>query len=70
LKKKQERTPLLGQIDPKQIKGVTVLENNMYYCPVFYHKVPRNDFLAITHLDKYGNPSIYIRELSDMYLMG
>ena len=51
-------------------KGLTVLENNMYYCPVFYHKAPRNDFLAITHLDKHGNPTIYIRELTDMYLMG
>lgn len=70
LKKKGEKIPLLGQIDTKQYKGITVLENNMYYCPVFYHKTPRNDFLCVLHQDKHGNQQVFVRELQEMYLMG
>lgn len=70
LKKKGEKIPLLGQIDPKQYRGITVLENNMYYCPAFYHRAPRNDFLCLLHQDKHGSPQIYLRELQEVYLVG
>jgi Protein of unknown function (DUF3591) len=53
LKKRGEKIPLLGQIDSSR-KGITVLENNMYYCPVFYHKAHKNDFLCVMHQDKHG----------------
>ena len=53
MKKRGEKIPLLGQID-NQRKGITVLENNMYYCPVFYHKAHKNDFLCVMHQDKHG----------------
>ena len=70
LKKKGEKIPLLGQIDTKPYKGLTVMENNMYYCPVFYHKPQMNDFLCVVHKDKKGNSSIIIRDLQDLYVMG
>lgn len=70
LKKKGEKIPLLGQIDTRYYKGITVMENNMYYCPVFYHKPQRNDFLCVVHRDKQLNPTIIVRELSELYVMG
>lgn len=69
MKKRGEKIPLLGQID-NQRKGITVLENNMYYCPVFYHKTHKNDFLCIMHQDKKGKNQIFVRELQEVYLMG
>ena len=42
----------------------------MYYCPVFYHKPQRSDFLCVFHKDKNGKQSIIVRELSEMYVMG
>ena len=42
----------------------------MYYCPVFYQKTNRNNFLCVVHQDKHGNNQIFVRELQEMYLMG
>lgn len=70
LKKKGEKIPLLGQINTNVYKGLTVMENNMFYCPVFYHKPQKSDFLCIIHKDKKGKNSILVRELSDIYVMG
>ena len=72
LKKKGEKIPLLGQIDTKNSLGITVLENNMYLSPVFYHKLsPKSaDFLCVFHRDKNGIPSIVVRELSEVYAVG
>jgi hypothetical protein len=56
LKKKGEKTPLLGQVDTRHYKGITILENNLYYAPVFYQKAQRNDFLCVVHRDKNDRP--------------
>jgi hypothetical protein len=49
LKKKGEKIPLLAKLTLREYKGITVLENNMYFCPVFYHKTQKNDFLCVVH---------------------
>lgn len=50
-----------------------MLENNLYVCPVVYHKpqkARRNDFLCVVHRDKNQKASIVVRELSEMYVVG
>ena len=71
LKKKGEKIPLLGQIDPKLYRGITLLENNLYNCPVFYHKVNRStDFVCVLHRDKKGGRTIVVREIPELYVLG
>lgn len=43
-----EKLDLLGQVDKSKYKGLTILENNMYNAPVFYHRIPSttNDFFC------------------------
>eukprot|EP00826_Nyctotherus_ovalis_P022309 TRINITY_DN1733_c0_g4_i1.p1 TRINITY_DN1733_c0_g4~~TRINITY_DN1733_c0_g4_i1.p1 ORF type:complete len:740 (+),score=207.69 TRINITY_DN1733_c0_g4_i1:252-2471(+) len=50
----KDRIPLLGQLDPSHYKGITILENNMYRAPVFYHDWREQDFLLIKHKSKNG----------------
>lgn len=61
LRNRGEKIPLLGQLDLQHYKGLTVLENNLYVCPVFYHKqalqkTRRNDFFCVVHRDKNQKP--------------
>lgn len=39
---------LLGQVDKSKFNGITLLENNLYNAPVFYHRMPStsNDFFC------------------------
>ncbi len=48
----KDKLPLLGQLDQTMYKGVTIIENNMYRGPVFYHAQPREEFLLVRHKKK------------------
>ena len=50
----KDRVPLLGQIDQSKYKGITIIENNMYRAPVFYHKMANQEYLLIKHKNKSG----------------
>lgn len=50
----KDRIPLLGQLDPSHYKGITIVENNMYRAPVFYHDEREQDFLLVKHKSKNG----------------
>lgn len=55
LKKPGEKLNLLGQIQSyDDYKGVTILDNNMYSAPCFYHTADRQDFFCAVHLNKDG----------------
>ncbi len=48
----KDKLPLLGQLDQTQYKGISILENNMYRAPLFYHSQPREEFLLVRHKKK------------------
>ena len=75
-----QKLPLLGQIDQNEIKGINVIDNNMYRAPVFYEKIKENNssnniskpkkrynFLLTLKRSKDGKQSFYIRELEHLY---
>lgn len=71
LKKKGDKIPhLLGQIENKRYKGITILENNMFLAPTFFHQTAKHDFLCVLHQDKKGQAQLFVRELSDIYTVG
>ena len=67
---------LLGQIDLNEIKGMNIIDNNLYRAPVFYEKInfqtsipnkKRYNFLLTFHKNKEGKKVFYIRELEHLY---
>jgi len=67
---KMLKVPLLGQIDTRHFKGVTVLDNNMYQAPIFCHSSQKSDFLCVFHTDRRSKRQIFIREINDLYTVG
>jgi hypothetical protein len=54
-----------------EYKGVTILDNNMYNAPVFYHTADRQDFFCCLHLSEDGKRrTVVIRELDYLYTVG
>ena len=39
LLKSEKKLPLIGQIDQNEIKGINIIDNNMYKAPAFYEKI-------------------------------
>jgi hypothetical protein len=70
MKKKGEKLELLGQIAHEDFKGITILENNMYNAPVFYHAADRQDFFCSVHLNKKNTREVIVRELENLYTVG
>lgn len=73
MKQKLEKIDLLGQCDKEKFNGLTILENNMYNAPVFYHRIPstNNDFFCSMIKQKDSNERrIVIRSLSSFYTVG
>ena len=79
--KHEQKLPLLGQIDLNEIKGMNIIDNNLYRAPVFYEKInfpnsssntsipnkKRYNFLLTFHKNKEGKKVFYIRELEHLY---
>ena len=79
--KQEQKLPLLGQIDLNEIKGMNIIDNNLYRAPVFYEKInfpnsssntsipnkKRYNFLLTFHKNKEGKKVFYIRELEHLY---
>ena len=73
IKGKLEKLDLLGQVDKDKYKGLTMLENNMYNAPVFYHRIPstNNDFFCSVIKQNNSNDSrIVVRSLDLFYTVG
>ena len=68
-----EKLDLLGQVDKSKYKGLTMLENNMYNAPVFYHRMPstNNDFYCSVIKQNNTNDSrIVVRSLNSFFTVG
>lgn len=75
-----QKIPLLGQIDQNEIKGINIIDNNMYRAPVFYENIKednssnniskpkkRYNFLLTLKRSKDGKQQFYIREVEHLY---
>ena len=83
LLKSEQKLPLIGQIDQNEIKGMNIIDNNMYKAPVFYEKIshpnsaknttldPQNkkryNFLITFSKNEKGQKYFHIRELENLY---
>ena len=83
LLKPEQKLPLIGQIDQNEIKGINVIDNNMYRAPVFYEKIShpnsakntsidspnkkRYNFLITFSKNEKGQKFFQIRELENLY---
>ena len=80
LLKPEQKLPLLGQIDQNELKGINIIDNNMYKAPVFYEKISYPNSAINTSLDKKrynflitfsknekGQKVFHIRELEHLY---
>ena len=83
LLKSEQKLPLVGQIDQNEIKGMNIIDNNMYKAPVFYEKIshpnsarnttldPQNkkryNFLITFTKNDKGQKFFQIRELENLY---
>ena len=83
LLKSEQKLPLIGQIDQNEIKGMNVIDNNMYRAPVFYEKIShpnsaknttldsqnkkRYNFLITFTKNEKGQKFFHIRELENLY---
>jgi len=83
LLKSEQKLPLIGQIDQNEIKGMNIIDNNMYKAPVFYEKIshpnsaknttldPQNkkryNFLITFSKNEKGQKYFQIRELENLY---
>ena len=80
LLKPEQELPLLGQIDINELKGINIIDNNMYKAPVFYEDIsyPNNarntslgkkryNFLMTFSKNKEGQKEFHIRELEHLY---
>ena len=78
--KPEQKLPLLGQIDQNEIKGINIIDNNMYRSPVFYEKIShpnssintslnkkRYNFLITFTKNENGQKIFHIRELEHLY---
>ena len=78
--KPEQKLPLLGQIDQNEIKGINIIDNNMYRAPVFYEKIShpnsaintslnkkRYNFLITFTKNENGQKIFHIRELEHLY---
>ena len=85
LLKPEQKLPLIGQIDQNEIKGMNVIDNNMYRAPVFYEKIShpnsakntsldapnkkRYNFLITFTKNEKGQKFFQIRELENLYIV-
>ena len=80
LLKPEQKLPLLGQIDQNELKGINIIDNNMYKAPVFYEKIShpnsaintslgkkRYNFLITFSKNEKGQKVFHIRELEHLY---
>jgi transcription initiation factor TFIID subunit 1 len=80
LLKPEQKLPLLGQIDQNELKGINIIDNNMYKAPVFYEKIShpnsaintslgkkRYNFLITFSKNDKGQKVFHIRELEHLY---
>ena len=80
LLKPEQKLPLLGQIDQNELKGINIIDNNMYKAPVFYEKISypnsaintslgkkRYNFLITFTKNDKGQKVFHIRELEHLY---
>ena len=80
LLKPEQKLPLIGQIDQNELKGMNIIDNNMYRAPVFYEKISHPNSAINTSLDKKrynflitfsknekGQNVFHIRELEHLY---
>ena len=81
--KPEQKLPLIGQIDQNEIKGMNIIDNNMYRAPVFYEKIShpnsakntsidfpnkkRYNFLITFSKNEKGQKFFQIRELENLY---
>ena len=80
LLKPEQKLPLIGQIDQNELKGINIIDNNMYKAPVFYEKISypnsaintslnkkRYNFLITFTKNESGQKVFHIRELEHLY---
>ena len=80
LLKPEQKLPLIGQIDQNELKGMNIIDNNMYRAPAFYEKISHPNSAINTSLDKKrynflitfsknekGQNVFHIRELEHLY---
>ena len=83
LLKPEQKLPLIGQIDQSELKGMNIIDNNMYKAPVFYEKIShpnsaintsldapnkkRYNFLITFSKNEKGQKVFHIRELEHLY---
>ena len=83
LLKPEQKLPLIGQIDQNELKGINIIDNNMYKAPVFYEKISfpnsgintsldapnkkRYNFLITFGKNERGQKVFHIRELEHLY---
>ena len=82
LLKPEQKLPLIGQIDQNEIKGMNIIDNNMYKAPAFYEKISypnsaknttidpqkkRYNFLITFSKNEKGQKYFQIRELENLY---
>eukprot|EP01022_Parablepharisma_sp_SALTPOND_P020384 TRINITY_DN3702_c0_g2_i1.p1 TRINITY_DN3702_c0_g2~~TRINITY_DN3702_c0_g2_i1.p1 ORF type:complete len:1466 (-),score=230.12 TRINITY_DN3702_c0_g2_i1:3379-7776(-) len=65
----KDRIPLLGQLDQSQYKGITIIENNMYRAPIFYHAVPTEEYLLVKHKTKDGVLFLFCKQIQFTYVL-
>lgn len=66
----KQSIPLIGQLTNDKFIGITILENNLYYAPIFVHKAPETDFVLVTYSSSDGSKKHYLRKIDYIYTVG
>jgi len=62
--------PLIGQLTKENFVGITVLDNNLFYAPIFIHKAPETDFVMVRYTSSDGTQKCYLRKIEYIYTVG
>jgi len=66
----KQSLPLIGQLTNDKFIGVTVIDNNMFYAPIFIHKAPETDFVLVRYTSSDGSQKCYLRKIEYIYTVG
>ena len=56
----KDSLPLIGRLNQSLYRGISLVENNMYRAPVFYHSASHNDFLLVRHKTPEGRVQVRV----------
>ena len=62
--------PLIGQLTNDRFIGITVMDSNLFFAPIFIHKAPETDFVLVRYLSSDGSRRCYLRKIDYIYTVG